>query len=499
MLQTVLKQADIIPHKMQSRSLLEESLAEDLALNKGKSGFNLIKSGEGSLKARLALIHSAQRSLDLQYYAINDDVTSNLLISSILDAAERNVQVRLLIDDISMGKITKSLVALDSLPNINVRIFNPVTTLDQSFPTRFVAFFVNLSRATKRMHNKTLIADNLVSITGGRNLGDEYFDAHKEIEFKDIDILCAGPVSKEISESFQDYWDDENSYPIAQLYKRNPTKEFIQNLRLRLRKNRDNELKDLKSKKEFFINFDEYLQSLEKPLTWAKAEFKADKPHKVNDGSGQEHSVPLDALVDICEKATEEFLIVSPYFVPKESGVGWLSKLQAKGLRISVITNSLSSTDVVAVHSGYRRYRKILLQNGIELFEMKSINGRRTKQRLLGRKSPSYASLHAKVYVIDKKTSVIGSMNFDPRSVLLNTEVALVVESEEMAQELCDLYKIVTKPETSYRLTLKKWNNIVWTTNKNRKQKKYYLEPEASIWRRLQVILISLLPVENQL
>ncbi len=478
-------------------SYLLEILKDDIAKHPGQSGFHIMEKGHESLKARLALIRAAQVSLDLQYYAINNDVTSNLLIETVIQAADRGVRVRFLLDDISTGKVRRSLLALNMIENIEVRIFNPITTIDQSLPARLVAFFMQMRRNTKRMHNKILIADNVLGITGGRNLGDEYFDAHADISFKDIDVLAAGNITRVMSENFDAFWNNKNSYSISVLHSIRRSHYVVRILREKLRRNRQSQVENKKQEKEFFFNLHEYIKNMQSCLVWAKADLAADLPEKV-DGIKQTQNGPIDAIRQLADQAQENFLVVSPYFVPRKSEVEWLQSLEKRGVHIRIITNSLASTDVVAVHTGYKKHRLTLLQHGIELFELKMIDGQKPRQRVFGRGSPSDASLHAKVYVVDKKTAVIGSSNFDPRSQKLNTELALVIHSMELSEQLVNLYQKVSGPESSYQLMLE-GENLMWSATEKGNTVRYTHEPQASIWRRLQEFIFGLLPIEGQL
>ena len=460
------------------------------------SGVLILKTGDESLLARLALINSAQESLDLQYYAINNDITSNILIEAIVRAADRGVNVRLLIDDISIGKIRKKLIAFDCIKNVSVRIFNPVNKDSQSFPARITAFFLRLSKSTRRMHNKALIADRNACITGGRNLGDEYFDAHKGMTFKDIDVLSLGRVTTSIYKSFEAFWNDSNAYRITDLYKHRPSARYLQKFRDELNKSREQQAENMENAQSLYITFDSYINQYNHKMVWARCDFLADKPEKAS-GHDDHSETPVQKIAALVESAKKEFLIVSPYFVPGKEGMAWLSNLIARHIKIGVVTNSLASTDVVAVHTGYRSYRQSLLAQGIALYELKPINGRRTKQRLFGRSAPSYASLHAKIYVVDLKIGIISSFNFDPRSAFLNTESALVVYDETIAKELADVYQAIISPDSSYHVTDN--GGLLWKSEKDGMEQIKRHEPEASFWRRLQASLIGFLPIEKQL
>lgn len=464
------------------------------------SGFRILESGDESLKARLAFIRSAQHTLDLQYYAVNNDLTSNLLIEAILAAADRGVTVRFLLDDISLGKARRNLRSLDMVDNIQIRIFNPLTKGDQSAISRLIGFFSNLRRNTRRMHNKSLIADNYMAITGGRNLGDEYFDAHADMSFKDVDALMVGSIANQLTETFDIFWKSENVYRISALHRERKSPKLIKSLREKLQNHRKDRLLKKFNTEGLSFSLNEYFEDMRSHLVWAEAEFISDKPDKATANKNIQ-SEPMERIRALANDARKNILMVSPYFVPRPAETKWFGALKQRGLSIRIITNSLSSTDVVAVHTGYRQARLPIVQDGIEIFELKAIDNKSPKQRIIGRGTPSSASLHAKVYVFDEETTVIGSLNFDPRSEDLNTEGVLFIRDKKISAQMIELYKKVSSPKSSYKLLLdpKKKNAIVWQSEEKGKITLFHHEPRASLWRRLQLFLFDFLPVEDQL
>ena len=472
-------------------------LRDPVVRNPGLSGFYIFKNGEESLYGRLNLIYAAEKTLDVQYYAISDGVSSNILIEALIRAAERGIRVRLMIDDITTGDMRRSLLALDEVENIHIRIFNPINKDNQAGIARLISALTHTDRATRRMHNKALIADNQLAIIGGRNLGDEYFNTHKELSFKDLDVLSAGPVTADISASFDEFWNDDHSYPNAQLHKSRAGDKTIGLIRTRLKKNWRKFFRHTSNGRRIGNSIETGYGPLIEKLVWAKAQLVADASAKAS--GAQNFSPPLQHLKNIVDKAESEFVIISAYFVPLEKGVAWLTSLADRKMRVKVLTNSLASTDVVAVHTGYERHRIPLLQEGVSLYELKPHGDKRTRQRLLARKSPSYASLHAKVYIVDQEYAVIGSFNFDPRSAYLNTELGLFIRSPDLARELLQMFEKTISPDTSYKLGLAPGDKLIWAGREDGVETRYVTEPKASPWRVLQAKLISLLPVENQL
>lgn len=482
-------------------SALQRLMVPQVHAHPGTSGFRFLDQAPESLALRFALIQMVQQTLDLQYYTMNDDVTANLLLEAILRAAARGVRVRFLIDNISMRNVGKSLAVLNGHRNIEIRVFNPPVTRDQPFWSRIAGFATDLDRMMRRMHNKLLIADNQMAILGGRNLGDEYFDANEAVSFKDADMLSAGPIVQSISRSFDQYWNDENAFPIAAVIA-TPTRlaRKLKRMQRKLHARWEKEAHTRDGHKLLMPEIVAQLQPGKLQLLWAPAELASDRPEKINPQQGEKtQSRTLTLMESLLEKATQEFLVVSPYFVPRQQGVAWLAGMIKRGLRVCVLTNSLASTDVVAVHTGYSRYRPAVIDSGVELYELKPIGGKRPRQRLFGSTAPAHASLHAKVYVIDRTHVVVGSFNFDPRSIALNTELAVFVHSPELAADVLRMFEEASAASSSYRVLRDDRGRLTWVTTVKKHLRYWHREPKAGLWRRIEAFLFGLLPLENQL
>lgn len=481
-------------------TVLGKALQADIAANPGKSGLRLLETGSASYKMRLALIQAAEKTLDLQYYSMHDDTTANLLLEAIVRAAQRGVRIRMLLDSLAASEVNYTLSVLNEFKNVETRVFNPFATRDHGLMQRFMKATVNLDEFNRRMHNKALIADNQLAIIGGRNLGDEYFEENTDVTFRDIDVLTAGPVTNRISQSFDIYWNDKNSVPIAQVIKPTDNVEEVRNMRAALAAHWEEVHQTEKGLQLLDSKLSERLKDADVAMIWAPTEFVGDDPKKINkEETSVADSKPILRLDSLLENAQYEFLAVSPYFVPRPEGVTWLADMVKRGIAVKVVTNSLASTDVVAVHTGYRDYRKDVVRSGVELYEMKAVEGKRPKQRLLGASAPAHASLHAKVYVIDGKEVMIGSFNLDPRSVELNTELSIVVHSPEIAAQVKKMFNEVAAPTESYRVTLDKEDNLVWTGVDKGKPVTFHSEPHPGLWRTLQVNVMDLLPIEDNL
>ncbi len=469
----------------------------------GSSGIHLLDRGIDAFVARLVLADAAERCIDLQYYIWHADTTGLLLTERLIAAADRGVRVRMLIDDWGTAIKDANLLALDAHSNIEVRLFNPV-------PLRWsrrLGALLNFGRANRRMHNKLYVADEQVIIVGGRNIGDEYFGAHPDLEFGDLDVLAVGPVLKDACASFDRYWNCPLAVPVRTLAEQEPDSRALLERRTQLRAHAESPkaapyMEALRESK-----LEQQLRTGTARFMWGKAWLVYDDPEKImrdpTDPSGRlgEH------LRGLVEATRTEMLISSAYFIPGRAGVRWLNALRRRGVRVRVLTNSLASTDVAAVHAGYVHYRKPLLRVGVELYETKPVSGRARRKRWGERmRGSSRASLHAKSFVYDRQAVFIGSMNLDPRSVELNTEVGVVVVCEALAQHVAQEFEGMMR-EDAWRLRLVRFRDpggrlgrrLQWLAYEKGLEVAYPPEPGASIWRRLGVWLLSKLPIEGQL
>jgi putative cardiolipin synthase len=473
-----------------------------------QSAFHLLADNVDALIARVLLTEKAERSLDLQYYIWHDDATGRSLAHAVLRAADRGVRVRVLLDDIGVGADDNLLLAVDAHPAIEVRIFNPVAS--RAF--RRAGALLDFSRVNRRMHNKALIADNQAAIVGGRNIGDEYFGASPAVSFGDLDVLTHGPIVREVSGAFDAYWNSEAAYPVGTLTGRSADPEAVAALRERL-----DALAAAQQDHPYAVHARERLrQVLAEPpavAAWGRAALLYDDPGKITraaeDTAG--HLVPQLRALDVQPQRT--LLIVSPYFVPAEAGVAWLRGLRERGVAVTVLTNSLAATDVAAVHAGYKRYRETLLRMGVVLYEVKPMHdpeaaagtsGKSTKSgnTKLSAFGSSRASLHAKTFVADDSAVFIGSMNLDPRSVQLNTELGVVCVSPALAAQVAGAI-LPNLGRIAWRLAEEdnpeRGRQLIWIDEANPDAAPLTTEPESSVLRRVGVWFMGLFPIESQL
>lgn len=461
-----------------------------LAAHPGLSGFHELATGEGALAARLALADAAQRSLDVQYFIWNRDMAGRVLLERLFRAADRGVRVRLLLDDLGTMPGDADLLAIDSHPNIEVRMFNPVALRTP----RLLGMVVDFGRINKRMHNKSFTADGEVSIVGGRNIGDEYFEANAVMNFADLDVAVIGPVVKEVSDAFDLYWNNQSAIPITTLARQNTTPEQLAAKRAALFAHHETAKTSAYAQGLRENEFARQLRNRSVPFYWGKGTIVNDHPDKVATSASRTETHLAPQLRAVADKTKRELFLVSPYFVPGKKGVELLAGVEQRGVRVVVITNSLASTDGVPVHSKYQLYRKPLIEAGVELYEMKPTAGAQLKRRFREPAGSSTGGLHAKTFAFDRRIGFIGSYNLDPRSSKLNTEMGLLYDCPPLAKRLPEQTEREL-PRNAYRLELDR-HRLVWVTREGDKEVRYKSEPDAGFMKRLKAQVISWLPIE---
>ena len=492
------------------------------AAARADSGFRLLDTVDIALTSRLALIDGAQKTLDLQYYAIHADASTEVLLQRLRDAARRGVRVRILLDDFNSVGEDAQVLRLAFEPNVEIRMFNPLPGSRENMLGRIITSLHDVDRIAKRMHNKLFIADNAWGITGGRNLGDRYFGSGDKQNFVDLDVLAAGRIVRDMSASFDRYWNDELAYPVQSLL----DKDDLDKLR-----KPDAAASAPKSSGAALIPAAaassptilpsvtpaEVAQS-ERPaldlktveLTWAPSVLMADKPGKIGPGDDEANAgeTVVDGLLNLMSNAQRDVLIVSPYFVPGARMMAVFEQLRQRGVRVRVLTNSLASNDAPAAHAGYARYRERLVALGLELYEMRSdpemasglagsgsASGSSHHGIGLGsgpggsKSGTSRASLHSKAVFIDGFLAVIGSMNLDLRSQLKNSEVGLIIRSRALAQQATAQVES-TFARDAYRVERDE-RGLVWRAPPGAPFKDSRSEPEASAKLKLLVKILG--------
>jgi cardiolipin synthase C len=435
----------------------------------------------------------AERSIDVQTYIWHSDLTGKFLAWQLLDSADRGVKVRLLIDDMDARAKSEHFAALSTHPNIEVRVFNPFASRDGTL--NLVSEGArNFKRINRRMHNKTWIADNRFAIVGGRNLGDEYFGASHDMNFVDLDFGMVGPVVRDVSASFDRYWNSPSSYPLELLHTEGIDPKALGKLRHVLA-NESLETKD--SRYAQALRDDAALQRLATgavPMEWSGVyKFIADDPLKVTMEKRDEKRAAVSAvLLDAMGAAQSALDIISPYFVPGGKGSKALIGAAQSGKQVKILTNSLAANDVAAVHGGYSRQRPKLLKGGVQLWELKPLT-RSTKENssLFG---SSGASLHTKALSIDQKILFVGSYNLDPRSTWLNCEQGVLVESPVLTAQFRSIFEAQTSGSHAWRVTRHE-GELRWADDQGVVSK----EPQTTFAKRVQAWFARVLRLDAQL
>lgn len=477
----------------------------------GFSGVFALNNPVDAFAARIFMARAAEKTLDVQYYIWRKDLTGTMLLYELYQAAERGVRVRLLLDDLGITDMDELLAILDSHANIEVRLFNP-------FPLRrmrMLGFITDFSRVNRRMHNKSFTVDQSVTISGGRNVGDEYFAATDGVIFADLDVMVIGPAAAAVSEDFDRYWASQSAYPVDQLFQ-------LKDRNLSLQAEVDKILARPESAQytEALRQTSFAQRMLAKDLTmdWVNTRLVSDDPAK-GLGPVDRSSLMIHGLESMMGQSIHKLDLVSSYFVPTEAGVEVFSTMAAHGTKIRILTNSLEATDVAAVHSGYAKHRKALLEAGIELYEMKR-QSRAADEGIasfgsgsgIGAGSggsgggsggigssgsgvgSSGSSLHAKTFSVNGKQIYIGSFNFDPRSAEINTESGFVIDSPAMAEAVDEMF-IERIPQTAYQVKLDEKGKLYWVEQGDPPVIHHH-DPGAGWFQRAMVKVLSWLPIE---
>src|SRR5580698_2056175 len=451
------------------------------------SGIHLLSSGDEALDSLVALADHAERTLDIQYYIIRQDESARALLQHVRSAADRGVRVRLLVDDLNTSGEDRRFMHLGQHPNVEVRVFNPFPGGRPAILFRILTSISDIPRINHRMHHKIFFADNALAITGGRNIGDEYFTPHAHSNFIDLDLVGAGPIVPQLSASFDAFWNSKYAYPIASVADPAPAAPpeapqvpvptapgVVQ-------------AQGVAEEDADWLRYELDAHLLK--LIWAPATVLADRPAKIaSDVSPDQEETIANNIAALMRSAQQEILVISPYFVPGKEGVALMRELIARGVHIRIITNSLASTDAPLVHNGYARYRVALLKMGVELSEVRPRLGQK-RARFHPFRSAN-ASLHAKAFVIDQRTVFIGSLNMDERSARFNSELGLVMRSPEIARQVTSLLDDISA-DGSYRLALDARGRVVWSSGEGEEEKIWHRDPETTSWQRFSLKLLE--------
>jgi len=459
----------------------------------GHAGFHPLADGIDALSARLLLAARAEQSIDLQYYLIKNDLVGRALLHALLEAADRGVRVRLLLDDIFTSGHDSGMMALDSHPNFEIRIFNP---FNRGAAGRTLGAATNFRRVNRRMHNKSFTVDNQITIIGGRNIADEYFGAREDAKFGDLDVIGVGPVVNDVAGMFDTYWNHETALPLAAFAKSlDDTSATLDALRISLNES----LEKTKATRYAEAVLNRILAVVERDdqaFTWAPYSLVYDVPDKGISSKAKEAGSVLTPLAAALNGAKRDVLVVSPYFVPRKSGIAAFLDMQNRGVDVTIVTNSLAANNQFTVHSGYASARKPLVQNGVRIFEARpdiQVLGSEYVNSAEGR-----ATLHTKAFIVDQERVFIGSFNFDPRSANINTEMGVIIDDASLATYFSQRVEKALLEKT-YKVFLNDNGKLRWLAVDGTVETIYQKEPQTSWWQRFKVGFVRLLPIRGQL
>lgn len=473
---------------MKVDSHFEKLLAGWADAHGDKSGFFPLGQGMDALGARLRILEKAETSVDLQYFLMKDDTAGRVMLQAMLQAADRGVRIRFLLDDIFTEAPDRILLLINQHPNIEVRLFNPISRRG----LHWLNFVGNFRQANRRMHNKSFTADKAVSIVGGRNIADEYFQLNESAVFADFDVLAIGPIASEILRSFDAYWNFSFAVPIEQLSSEVEPGTL----------EHERALIDARAGATYTTVYEEALQSSllqdliagQQSFFEAEARVLADDPEKLENEIGVEHKKLMGELNEILLSAEQEVTFISPYYVPGKNGVELLRSLSANGVQVVVATNSLASNNHVPVHSGYARYRKDTIRAGVHLYEARADAGRKTQG---ADQATKQFTLHTKLILVDRRYLFVGSLNLDPRSIDINAEMGLLIDSSEMTSTFADALDELIQT-MSYRVDLNSKGRLEWRGTIDGIEVLEKSEPQASLWLRFKAWVLRIGP-ESQL
>ena len=473
-------------------------IAADSSPDDALSGFRLLPTGAYAIDTRLTLIRRAEKSIDIQYYLIADDDTGRYLLRSLRDAAQRGVRVRLLVDDLYTAEIDPLLAGLAAQPNIEVRLFNPFPAGRAYFVTRFMASALDFARVNRRMHNKLLVVDSAMAVTGGRNIADEYYMRHAQSNFVDLDAFVIGALVPKLQALFDDYWNSPVVFPLQAIVKLSAD-AARQRERFEIDTSESSSPPPDPPPGTDVLGYgplsDEF-EAGQLGLIWAEASAYADPPARLKGIVNSYALVPLEDVesvrynvLDLIRSARSEVVITSPYLIPGEKGLAVFGAQRARGVKFKLLTNSLAANDEPLVHVGYRKYRQPMLKLGIDLYELSPVRVKKASR--LGMFQTSQGRLHAKTAVIDRRRVFIGSMNFDPRSDKTNTEMGLFIDSPQLAREVLRLMDL-DKLQASYRVVLRPdGQGLRWLAADDEGEVSFDKEPDTSFGMRFWLELLA--------
>jgi putative cardiolipin synthase len=489
-----------------AKSPLAATFAVPATAAASESGYRMLSAGKDGLLARLELIDGAQQSLDLQYYIFRADRSGTAIAGALLRAADRGVRVRVLIDDGESVPGDERILALAAHPHIELRMFNPWRIREPHRIFRNIEFVLHKRRLDYRMHNKLFVADNVVALIGGRNVGDQYFQIDPQSQFGDDDLVVAGPMVQRLASVYDEFWNSDLAIPVRAIDRKDTSDAAL--ARLRALSGADPASEGTGPGRASRPVGDGPIAAIRAgrtPLVWSSARLIYDSPDKkdVTRKAVRGHLI-YDAVAAEARSVSTELVMITPYFVPSNDELQLLAEEREHHARVRALTNSLDAAPELAAHSGYMHYRRRLLELGVDLHEIRADlgNSRGSGQPAAISRYGNYA-LHGKLFVFDRKSTFVGSLNFDQRSKRINTEIGLIVHSPDISAQVGQRFDELTTLDNSYQLKLEgsagDAPHLAWETRKNGQVIEFRHEPSRSLWRKLKVEVLTLLPLDPEL
>jgi putative cardiolipin synthase len=463
----------------------------EAAEGKSPDWFAPVNTGPEALRLRLALIDSATRHIDAKYFIWSEDHTGSLMLGRILEAADRGVKVRLLVDDVLLSDSTDDWIAAKAHPNIRVRIFNPFAKRAEGPIGRFVENLNDFARVNHRMHNKALIVDGVVAIMGGRNVADEYHGFGEAANFRDFDVLAGGEIIGEIAAAYDRFWNSGWAYPADRVEDDPMTENAHVKLRVQLAELDSPLAPWLEKHSQERHDWTRELVEIVRGASAGDARVLVDSPDATD--SNEEHLVSAQ-LVEAADAAEHELVLLSPYLIPSTHVMDTFDDLQGRGVRVRILTNSINTNNHTSAHAAYSHHREDILATGAELHEYRADSAARDDYEADGYQAERF-TMHAKLVLIDRNHVFVGTFNTDPRSMFINTEIGLLIDSPELSQRIYELVETDFGPENAWRVEKLADGGLRWSSSAGTLEK----EPADSGWLRFKTWMLGLLPMENQL
>jgi putative cardiolipin synthase len=462
------------------------NLWQSVAAMRQDDWFHLLNTGHQALAWRIRAIDSASESIDLQTFLWKSDATGKLIMARLLAAADRGVAIRILLDDSFLAGNDSDVTLLASHPQISYRIYNPATQRAHSQPSKQLANLTDFQRLNHRMHKKVMIVDERAAIVGGRNLADEYFGYHQQHNFRDMEVLTGGALVGKIGVEFDRYWNNDWSIPASRIIE--TPDSGIALLRQDLAVNAlAFPVEDAETQASRWRNMVRHAHC-------GKAELLYDTPPEDLSLAENQASQLAQQLLANLASVEREVIIVSAYYIPTAELEARVSSMEQRGVQVRLLTNSLNTNNHTTAHSAYQKHRKAMLEAGADLHETRAD----AEDRSLYMEAPvdgRILGLHAKTLVIDDDQLFIGSTNFDPRSLRINTEIGLWIYSPGLNHALRQQLSIDMLPANAWHLALDDDDDLVWQSE----QQTLTRQPASSFYLRMENWFFGLLPIEGEM